>query len=59
MTQTDKKLVHCPNCARPVREAEAEGLGWRYWIDGRELNLICPLCAHRQFSYHFPGSADA
>jgi hypothetical protein len=44
-----EKLVTCANCGRPVREADAEGLGWRYWSDGSALHLICPLCAHREF----------
>ena len=34
-----------PNCSRPVREADAEELGWRYWSDGVDLHLICALCA--------------
>jgi len=42
MTQIEK-LIACANCARPAREKEAEDLGWRYWSDGRHLNLICPL----------------
>jgi len=46
VTQTEK-LLECANCSRPVREADAEDLGWRYWPDGRDLHLICALCAHR------------
>jgi hypothetical protein len=49
VTQTEK-LLACAHCARPVREREADDLGWRYWSDGRNLHLICPLCAHREFA---------
>jgi hypothetical protein len=42
-----ERLVECASCRRPVREADADELGWRYWSDGRGLHLICALCAHR------------
>jgi hypothetical protein len=44
-----QKLVECANCGRPIREADAEDLGWTYWSDGVDLHLICALCAHREF----------
>lgn len=58
MAQTEN-LVACANCARPVREKEAEALGWRYWSDGRDLHLICPLCAHREFGSEAAPSVDS
>jgi hypothetical protein len=48
VTQTDP-LVECANCRRPVRETDAEALGWRFWSDGIDLHLICALCAYREF----------
>ena len=42
----DEKLLVCANCSRPVREGEAEALGWRHWSDGLDLHLICALCPH-------------
>jgi hypothetical protein len=57
VTQTEK-LIARANCDRPVREREAEDLGWRYWSDGRNLHLICPLCAHREFAPDAPASDD-
>jgi hypothetical protein len=51
--------VTCSNCGRHVREPEAESLGWRYWSDGKELHLICPLCAHREFRPDAPASGEA
>jgi hypothetical protein len=56
MTQTEP-LIHCANCARPVREDDAKDLGWRYWSDGRDLHPICPLCAAREFGPDAPGPA--
>jgi hypothetical protein len=53
-----EKLIACANCARPVREKEVEDLGWRYWSDGRDLHLICPLCAHREFDADAPSSSS-
>jgi hypothetical protein len=58
MTQTDK-LIACANCARPVREDDAETLGWRYWSDGLDLHLICPLCARREFAVDAPAGTDS
>ena len=46
------------DCGRSVREAEAESLGWRYWFDGKDMHLICPLCAHREFRSDAPASAN-
>jgi hypothetical protein len=58
MPQTDF-LIFCANCARPVREADAEALGWRCWSDGvGKRHLICSLCAHRESSPDAPASAD-
>jgi hypothetical protein len=49
----------CVNCGRPVREADAEDLGWRYWSDGRDLHLICSLCAHRELPPDTPASSGS
>jgi DNA-directed RNA polymerase subunit RPC12/RpoP len=51
-----QKLVECANCGRPVREADAEDLGWRYWSDGKDLHLICAHCAYREFQVDAPAS---
>jgi hypothetical protein len=51
-----EKLIACANCARPVRENEAEDLGWCYRSDRRHLHLICPPCAHREFGADAPAS---
>lgn len=45
---------------RPVREEDAEDLGWRYWSDGvGELHLFCPTCAEREFAADAPASTDS
>ena len=54
-----QKLIECTNCGRPVREADAEELGWRYWSDGLDLHLICSLCALREFRPDVPTTTDA
>ena len=51
-------LLACANCSRPVRERDAESLGWRYWSDGIDLHLICALCAYREVRADAPASAD-
>jgi hypothetical protein len=44
MPQTDI-LIPCANCGRPVREADAEALGWRFYSDDvGELEPFCALC---------------
>ena len=48
MTQTEV-IITCANCGRPCREADAKEAGWRAWSDGRDLHLICALCAYREF----------
>jgi hypothetical protein len=58
VTQTDI-IIMCANCSRPVREADAEQAGWRYWSDGLDLHLICSLCAHREFRPDAPASTEA
>ena len=55
MPQTEP-LLECANCSRPVRERDAESLGWRYWSDDVDLHLICALCAHREFRLEAPES---
>lgn len=53
-------LIECANCRRPVREADAEDLGWRYYGDGLgELVPFCSLCIHREFRPDAPASTDA
>ena len=49
MVPQTEPLLECANCSRPVREQDAEALGWRYWSDGEDLHLICALCGHREF----------
>ncbi len=45
-------LIECANCGRPVREADAETLGRRFYSDGvGELLPFCGLCAHRAFRH--------
>jgi hypothetical protein len=54
--QTDI-LITCANCGRPVREADAEALGWRFYSYGvGELEPFCGLCAHREFPPDAPAS---
>lgn len=55
--QTDI-LIECANCGRVGHEAAAKEAGWRYWSDGVDLHLICPLCASREFAPDAPASAD-
>jgi hypothetical protein len=58
VTQTDI-LITCANCGRPVRESDADALGWRFNSDGvGELEPFCGLCAHREFRDDAPASTD-
>jgi hypothetical protein len=58
MTQTEP-LIACANCDRPVREADAEALGWRFYSDGvGELHPCCGLCIRQEFAADAPLSAD-
>ncbi len=49
----------CVNCEQKVREADAKDTGWRYWSDGNDLHLTCPLCAAREFAPDAAASTDA
>jgi hypothetical protein len=56
--QTDV-LITCANCGRPVHEADAKELGWRFYSDGvRELLPFCGLCIHREFRPDAQASTD-
>lgn len=59
VAQTEPLIV-CANCGRPVREADADALGWRFYSDGvGELLPFCGLCAHREFRPDAAASTDA
>jgi hypothetical protein len=46
-------------CGRVGREADAHAAGWRHWLDGIDLYLICALCAYREFRPDVPALTDA
>jgi hypothetical protein len=42
-----ERLITCAICARRVRAAEADRLGWTPELDpGSDISWSCPLCAH-------------
>ena len=42
-----ERLITCATCARRVRAAEAEALGWTPELGvGGEVSWSCPLCVH-------------
>ena len=42
-----ERLITCATCARRVRAAEAEELGWTSELDPPgDVSWSCPLCAH-------------
>jgi len=50
----------CSNCARTIREAEAEAAGWRYRSNGvGDLHVFCPACAVREFAPDATPSSEA
>jgi hypothetical protein len=59
MPQTDI-LIACANCGRPVHEADAEALGWRFYSDGvGELEPFCGLCVNREFRPDAPSARSS
>jgi hypothetical protein len=58
VTQTNI-LIECRKCGRVGREADANAAGWRHWLDGIDLYLICALCAYREFRPDVPALTDA